>query len=96
MAAMSGCIPPVLNDIAGLRGQIAAAREVVDVARERDLRRGIQLMYILAVSSFWLLSLALLVYLAHRISRPIQQLTRGLTELFRGRPERARGRTPRR
>ena len=48
-----------LNDIAGLRGQITKARELVDVARERDLRRGIQLTYILAVSSFWLLSLAL-------------------------------------
>jgi nitrogen fixation/metabolism regulation signal transduction histidine kinase len=73
-----------LSDIAGLRGQIAKAREVVDVARERDLRRGIQLTYIFAVSSFWLLSLALLVYMAHRISRPIQQLTRGLTELSAG------------
>jgi nitrogen fixation/metabolism regulation signal transduction histidine kinase len=73
-----------LSDIAGLRSQIAKARELVDVARERDLRRGIQLTYILAASSFWLLSLALLVYMAHRISRPIQQLTRGLTELSSG------------
>jgi len=73
-----------LNDIAGLRGQIAGAREVVDVARERDLRRGITRWYILAVSSFWLLSLALLVYMAHRTSRPIQHLTAGLTELSAG------------
>ena len=41
---------------------------------------------------FWLVSLALLVYLAHRISRPIQQLTAGLTQAGGGRPERARGR----
>jgi nitrogen fixation/metabolism regulation signal transduction histidine kinase len=74
----------VLKDIAGLRSQIATASELVDAARERDLRHGIQLTYILAVSSLWLLSLALLVYLAHRISRPIQQLTRGLTELSAG------------
>ena len=73
-----------LNDIAGVRSQIAQAGEIVGVARERDVRRGIQLTYILAVSSFWLLSLTLLVYLAHRISRPIQQLTRGLTELSAG------------
>ncbi len=33
------------------------------------------LTYILLAASFWLVSLALLVYLAHRISRPIQQLT---------------------
>ena len=73
-----------LSDIAGLRSQIAKAREVVDVAHERDLRRGLTLTYILAASSFWLLSLALLVYMAHRISRPIHQLTRGLTELSAG------------
>ncbi|HUB80950.1 MAG TPA: HAMP domain-containing protein [Bryobacteraceae bacterium] len=73
-----------LSDIAGVRGQIAAARELVDVATERDVRRGFQLYYILAVSSMWLLSLALLVYMAHRISRPIQQLTRGLTAVSAG------------
>jgi two-component system nitrogen regulation sensor histidine kinase NtrY len=73
-----------LNDIAGVRSQIAQAGEMVGVARERDVRRGIQLTYILAISSLWLLSLGLLVYMAHRISRPIQQLTRGLTELSAG------------
>ena len=73
-----------LNDLAGLSRQIADARELVDVARERDLRRGIKLTYILAAASFWLLSLALMIYMAHRISRPIQQLTRGLTELSAG------------
>jgi two-component system, NtrC family, nitrogen regulation sensor histidine kinase NtrY len=73
-----------LDDIAGLRSQIAAARELVDVARQRDVRRGFQLYYILAVSTMWLLSLALLVYLAHRISRPIQQLTAGLTAVSAG------------
>jgi nitrogen fixation/metabolism regulation signal transduction histidine kinase len=73
-----------LDDIAGLSRQIADAREMVDVARERDLRRGIKLTYILAAASFWLLSLALLVYMAHRTSRPIQQLTAGLTELSAG------------
>ena len=56
----------------------------MDAARERDVHRGFQLYYILAVSALWLLSLALLVYMAHRISRPIQQLTRGLTELSAG------------
>ena len=73
-----------VSDIAGLRSQIAAARELVDAARERDVRRGFQLYYILAVSFLWLLSLALLVYMAHRISRPIQQLTRGLTAVSAG------------
>jgi len=73
-----------LQDIAGIRSQIAQSGEMVGVARERDLRSGIQRTYILAVSSIWLLSLTLLVYLAHRISRPIQQLTRGLTAVSAG------------
>ena len=34
--------------------------------------------------AIWLVSLALLVYLAHRISRPIQQLTAGLGKLAAG------------
>ena len=37
-----------------------------------------------AGGSVWLLSLVLLVYLAHRISRPIQQLTAGLSQLAAG------------
>ncbi|MEI9977258.1 MAG: HAMP domain-containing protein [Ignavibacteriota bacterium] len=73
-----------LSEIAGVRSQIAKAGEMVGVARQRDLRRGIQLTYILAVSAIWLLSLALLVYMAHRISRPIQQLTKGLGDLSAG------------
>ena len=73
-----------LTDIAGLRGQIATARQLVDAAGERDVRRGFQLYYILAVSLLWLFSLGLLVYMAHRTSRPIQQLTRGLTAVSAG------------
>jgi nitrogen fixation/metabolism regulation signal transduction histidine kinase len=73
-----------LPDIAGLRSQLTAARQTVDVAHERDVWKGMQLTYILAVSAIWLMSLALLVYLAHRISRPIQQLTRGLTAVSAG------------
>ena len=36
-----------LDDMAGLRRQMADARALVDVAQERDLRRGIKLTYIL-------------------------------------------------
>ncbi|HUI54862.1 MAG TPA: HAMP domain-containing protein [Bryobacteraceae bacterium] len=64
--------------------EIADAHDVVDAARERDLRRGFNLTYILLAASFWLVSLALLVYMAHRISRPIQQLTAGLGKLAAG------------
>jgi nitrogen fixation/metabolism regulation signal transduction histidine kinase len=64
--------------------EIAEARALASAAREGDVRRAVKLVYIVLAASFWLVSLALLVYLAHRISRPIQQLTVGLTELAAG------------
>src|SRR5208283_2073286 len=64
--------------------EIRDARKLVDNAKEHDWRRGFKLAYVLLAASIWLASLALLVYLAHRISRPIQQLTAGLTELAAG------------
>jgi nitrogen fixation/metabolism regulation signal transduction histidine kinase len=67
-----------------LSREIGDARALVDAARERDLRRGFRLAYLLVAASFWVVSLILLVYLAHHISRPIQQLTAGLTELASG------------
>jgi nitrogen fixation/metabolism regulation signal transduction histidine kinase len=73
-----------LEDMALLRRQISDAQELVGVAKERNLPRGVKLTYYLAAASFWLLSLALLAYMAHRISRPIQHLTAGLTELSAG------------
>ncbi len=67
-----------------LTDAIRHGNRMVLLANERDLRRGIKLAYILAAALFWLVSLTLLVYLAHRVSRPIQQLTAGLTELASG------------
>ena len=67
-----------------LTDQIAEARTLVEKARENDFQRGFRLAYIIVATSFWLLSLVLLVYMAHRISRPIHRLTGGLTELAAG------------
>jgi nitrogen fixation/metabolism regulation signal transduction histidine kinase len=64
--------------------EIRDARAAVETANARDLRKGVKLTYILLAAGFWLTALALLVYLAHRISRPIQQLTAGLGELAAG------------
>jgi nitrogen fixation/metabolism regulation signal transduction histidine kinase len=64
--------------------EIRDARTLVDNAKEHDWRRGFKLVYVLLAASIWVVSLATLVYLAHRISRPIQQLTAGLTELAAG------------
>jgi nitrogen fixation/metabolism regulation signal transduction histidine kinase len=67
-----------------ITGEISAARELVDAAKERDLRHGYKVAYIVLASSFWLVSLVLLVFMAHRISRPIQELTAGLGTLAAG------------
>jgi two-component system, NtrC family, nitrogen regulation sensor histidine kinase NtrY len=67
-----------------LSREIGDARALVDAAKERDLRRGFRLTYMVVALSFWVVSLGLLIYLAHRVSQPIQQLTAGLTELAAG------------
>ena len=67
-----------------LSRQIGDARRLVEDSRTRDLRRGFRVTYILLAASFWLMSLALLVFLAHHVSRPIRQLTEGLSRLAAG------------
>ena len=64
--------------------EIRDARALVEFIHEHDLRRGVPLIYILAAALFWVAALAMLIYLAHRTSRPIQQLTAGLSELAAG------------
>jgi nitrogen fixation/metabolism regulation signal transduction histidine kinase len=61
------------------------ARRSVDSASSRDLRRGFLSVYLLLAAIIWAGSLALLVYLASRISRPIGHLTTALGELAGGR-----------
>jgi len=75
---------PLGPGLAGLAGEYRQARETVDRARGRDLRRGLLYTFASLGAAIWLLSLALLVYLAHRISRPIQRLTAGLAQLAQG------------
>ncbi len=55
-----------------------------DRSKGRDLRRGFTLTLLLLVAVVWLVSLAPLIFIAHRISRPIQQLTAGLTGFAAG------------
>ena len=65
-------------------GEIRKASLLGQFTREHDLPKTVKLAYIVLAASFWLLSLGLLVFLAHRISHPIHQLTRGLAELAAG------------
>ncbi|MBI1789437.1 MAG: HAMP domain-containing histidine kinase [Acidobacteria bacterium] len=67
-----------------LREEYRRARESVEEGRARNLRRGFTYAYIVLAAAIWSVSFALLVYLAHRVSRPIQQLTAGLGELAKG------------
>jgi nitrogen fixation/metabolism regulation signal transduction histidine kinase len=68
----------------GITEQYRRAREIVADTRERDLRRGFTIPLIILVVAVWVVALISLIYLAHRISLPIQQLTGGLTELASG------------
>lgn len=68
----------------GISRQYKQARAAVEQAGARDLRRGVTLTYVVLAASFWVAALILLVYLAYRVSRPIQNLTAGLTKLAEG------------
>ena len=59
-------------------------RGLVDALEARDLRRGFTLTLLLLLAAAWLASLLPLVLIAHRVSRPIQQLTAALTEFAGG------------
>ncbi len=65
-------------------GDYRRARESVTEARARDLRGGLIKTFAVLAATVWALTLAALVFLAHRVSRPIQQLTAGLTRLAAG------------
>jgi two-component system nitrogen regulation sensor histidine kinase NtrY len=67
-----------------LRADLRQARGIVESSQSRDLRRGFTLTLLLLLGAAWAISLAPLVYIAHRISRPIGQLTEGLTDFAAG------------
>jgi nitrogen fixation/metabolism regulation signal transduction histidine kinase len=67
-----------------LSGELRQARELVESIEGRDLRRGFTLTLLLLLGAAWLLSLAPLVFIAHRISRPIQELTAALSAFADG------------
>jgi nitrogen fixation/metabolism regulation signal transduction histidine kinase len=70
--------------MAQLRDQYRDARELVELSKARDLRRGFTTTLIILVASVWLVSFVWLIYLANRMSQPIQQLTSGLSDLASG------------
>jgi two-component system, NtrC family, nitrogen regulation sensor histidine kinase NtrY len=77
------------QDLAGVRmeeltRQYKHARAQVVQIQQRDLRKGFTYTLILLTIIVWFLALTTLLYLAKRISRPIQELTAGLHQLSEG------------
>ncbi len=67
-----------------LAAQYTRARTVVEHSQTHNLRRGFTYTMISLAASIWVVALLALIYCAHRISRPIQQLTSGLTQVAAG------------
>jgi nitrogen fixation/metabolism regulation signal transduction histidine kinase len=77
------------RDLGGIRmedlsAEFSQSRELVGSLEARDLRRGFTLTLLLLVAAAWIVSLAPLLLIAHRISQPIQELTAGLTDFAAG------------
>jgi two-component system nitrogen regulation sensor histidine kinase NtrY len=66
---------------------IAETRARAGDLRQRDLPHGFTLLLLMSSALVWTLSLAIVLYLSVRISRPIQQLTTGLGQVAAGRFE---------
>jgi len=70
--------------MADLSAQLAQTRRLVNDLDARDLRRGFTLTLLALLAGAWLVSLIPLVVIAHRVSRPIRQLTAALTDFAAG------------
>ncbi|HTS50684.1 MAG TPA: ATP-binding protein [Bryobacteraceae bacterium] len=68
-----------------LSSDYARARAVVADGNARDLRRGFTYTFLGLTGAIWIVAFLALIYFAHRISHPIQNLTRGLSEVGAGR-----------
>jgi two-component system nitrogen regulation sensor histidine kinase NtrY len=89
MRRRDGGVDVYSRDLRGIRMQELSAefrqtREIVGTIEALDLRRGFTLTLLLLVAVVWLISLAPLIFVAHRISRPIQDLTAALTGFAAG------------
>jgi len=67
-----------------LSDDYARARALVADGSTRDLRRGFAYTFLGLTGAIWIIAFLALIYFAHRISRPIQQLTTGLSEVAAG------------
>jgi nitrogen fixation/metabolism regulation signal transduction histidine kinase len=71
-------------DMRQLSGQYTSARATVAAADTHNWSRGFTYTYLLLAAAIWLLTFLALLYLANRISQPIQELTKGLSQVAAG------------
>ena len=79
-----GVVHQYRRDLRGIRmddisAQFRETRSVVASLQQRDLRRGFTVTLLLLLAAAWMVSLAPLIFIANRVSRPVRQLTAGLT-----------------
>lgn len=67
-----------------LSDQYRRARALVVYNQTHDIRRGLNWAYLSLAALIWIASAAGLIYVASRISRPMEQLTSGLQDLAAG------------
>jgi two-component system, NtrC family, nitrogen regulation sensor histidine kinase NtrY len=67
-----------------LAREYSNARDLVYRSSTRDLRKGFLYTMIITVTGIWIASLIILIGLARRISRPLEELTAGLSQVASG------------
>ncbi len=67
-----------------LTQQIADAKQALETQAVFNVRRGFNWTYLIVAAALWLVALIVLVWLAARISKPVQQLTSGLGQVAAG------------
>ena len=77
------------RDLRGVRmdqlsAELRQSRQLVESIATHDLRRGFTLTLLVLLAATWIAGFVPLIIIAHRISRPIQQLTAALTDFAAG------------
>lgn len=67
-----------------IQGQISDARKALEVPQAHDIRGGFSRTLILVSAGLWVGALAVLIFLASKITKPVRQLTRGLGKVATG------------
>jgi signal transduction histidine kinase len=77
------------RDLGGIRmdqlsTELRRSRQLVESIEARDLRKGFTLALLLLLAATWIAGFIPLIVIAHRVSRPVGQLTAALSDLAAG------------